>query len=188
MRLRNLIAVSVAGLTLMFGPWATAGWSESVPQRAVAEDDLPTVQNVDIGRYMGRWYEVASLPQSFQKGCFATMADYRLKTNGRVEVINSCRRGGLDGEVTVAKGRARVVDRQTNAKLKVMFQWPFEGDYWILALDTDYQHVLVGTPDRESLWVLSRSVDYDQTVVNGFLDLAEWYGFDVTALNWTLHR
>jgi len=111
-----------------------------------------------------------------------------LKDNGRVEVINSCRRGSLDGELTTAKGRARVVDRQTNAKLKVMFQWPFEGDYWILALDSEYKHALVGTPDRKSLWVLARSPEYDQTIVDGFLELADWYGFETANLNWTVHK
>ena len=154
---------------------------------ADSDPDLPTVQHVDLERYMGRWYEIAALPQVFQQGCFATSANYSLRKNGTVQVINTCNKGSVDGPVTTAKGKAWVVDRQTNAKLKVSFQWPFAGDYWILALDKDYTYALVGTPDRKSLWILARTPSFEQSVVDGLLTAADWYGFDTGAMNWTVH-
>ena len=151
-------------------------------------EELPTEQSVDLSRYMGRWFEIKALPQKFQQGCFATTADYSLKQNGKVKVVNSCRRGSLDGELTIAEGRGWVVDKKTNAKLKVSFQWPFAGDYWILALDNDYEYAMVGAPDRKSLWILARSTDYDAGIVASMLETAEWYGFDTSAMNWTVHQ
>ena len=178
---RFFVSAVVAGFLAGFSGLAgTVASAESFP-------DLPTVQNVNLERYMGKWYEIAALPQVFQQGCFATAANYSLRKNGTVQVINTCNKGSVDGPVTTAKGKAWVVDRKTNAKLKVSFQWPFAGDYWILALDNDYTYALVGTPDRKSLWILARTPVYEQSVVDGLLNAADWYGFDTAAMNWTVH-
>jgi len=86
---------------------------------------LRTVPHVDLARYAGTWYEIASYPQRFQKGCTGTSATYTLRADGTVEVLNRCARDSLNGRVTVARGRAKVVDRTSGAKLKVSFFWPF---------------------------------------------------------------
>ena len=85
---------------------------------------LQTVQSVDLQRYLGTWYEIASFPQSFQRGCTGTTATYSLKDDGEIEVLNRCRKGSLTGEETTATGRARVVDTETNARLEVSFFGP----------------------------------------------------------------
>ena len=96
---------------------------------------LPTVPSVDLARYAGAWYEIALLPNRFQKQCVAdTQARYQLDGD-RVAVLNRCRLA--DGRVDDIKGRAKVVDGSGNAKLRVSFFWPFYGDYWVLALDAD---------------------------------------------------
>lgn len=77
--------------------------------------------------------------------------------DGRVRVINRCNKGALDGPEESIEGVARVADAETNAKLKVQFFWPFEGDYWIIGLDPDYQWAVVGEPTRRFLWILSRT-------------------------------
>lgn len=119
---------------------------------------LNVVEQVDVERYMGRWYEIARYPNFFQEAdCVATTADYTLRDDGRVRVINRCRRGSLDGPEESIEGVARVVDSNTNAKLKVRFFWPFEGDYWIIGLDPDYEWAVVGEPRRRFLWILSRT-------------------------------
>ena len=96
---------------------------------------LQVVSKVDLNRYLGTWYEIARFPHRFQKGCFATQATYSLLEEGRIGVLNQCRKGGLEGDLSTAKGKAWVVDRETNAKLKVRFFWPFSGDYWIIVGD-----------------------------------------------------
>jgi apolipoprotein D and lipocalin family protein len=153
----------------------------------MAYEDLTTVSFVDLSRYMGRWYEIARLPQSFQKDCTAVTADYRLLENGRVEVINKCRKKTVDGREVTAKGKARVVDKVTNSKLEVSFFWPFWGDYWIFELGQNYEYAVVGSPDKESLWVLSRTSKMDEQLLKDLLDKKQRQGFDVTKMIKTLH-
>jgi apolipoprotein D and lipocalin family protein len=123
----------------------------------VSAEELPpvrTVPYVDLQRYMGKWYEIAAYPQSFQKDCVKSQAEYSLRDDGKVNVVNSCRK--KDGSTKVANGTAKVVDKASNAKLKVTFFWPFAGDYWIIDLGQDYEYVVVGAPNRDYLWILSR--------------------------------
>lgn len=163
-------------LFLMFGIMTGAG--PSAPT---------TVSHVDLSRYVGTWYEIASIPQIFQRGCTATQAEYALRDDGKVAVKNSCRKDSLTGPLSVAEGVARVVDQETNAKLKVQFQWPFEGDYWILDLDQDYRWAVVGSPDRDALWVLSRTRHLDRATFASILVRAETVqGYDVSRLQMTL--
>ena len=118
---------------------------------------LPTVPTVDLARYTGAWYEIASLPNRFQKQCVAdTQARYR-QTGATIEVVNRCRTA--DGKVDDITGVAKVVPDSGNAKLRVSFFRPFYGDYWVLALGNgaDYRWALVGSPSREYGWVLSRT-------------------------------
>jgi apolipoprotein D and lipocalin family protein len=118
---------------------------------------LETVPHVELARYLGTWYEIASFPQRFQRGCTATTATYTLRKDGQLDVINRCRLGCPDGKPKEARGRARVVDRVTNAKLEVSFFRPFWGEYWIIDLAEDYSYAVVGHPGRDYLWILSRS-------------------------------
>ena len=122
---------------------------------------LETVPSVDLQRYLGTWYEIASIPQRFQKGCTGTTATYSLRDDGQIDVLNRCRFERLDGELKLAKGRARVVDAQTNAKLEVSFFRLFWGDYWVIQLDPDYRYAVVGHPSRDYLWILSRTPTMD---------------------------
>jgi apolipoprotein D and lipocalin family protein len=126
---------------------------------------LAVVENVDVSRYMGTWYEIARYPNFFQQpDCAATTAEYTLLDDGRVRVVNRCREGGVDGPEDSIEGVARVVDPLTNAKLKVRFSGPFEGDYWIIDLDPDYSWAVVGEPSRSFLWILSRTPTMDEDV------------------------
>lgn len=130
---------------------------------------LETVQKVEVPRYLGTWYEIASFPQSFQEGCHATSATYSLRDDGELDVLNQCRKGSLDGELDTAEGRARIVDRDTNAKLEVSFFRPFWGDYWIIDLDPEYRWAVVGHPSRDYLWILARERRLDPAVYSGIL-------------------
>jgi len=160
-----------------------------VPLFAAAADTKPplqTVPQVDLNRYMGKWYEIASYPQWFQKGCVASMATYTLRKDGDVDVLNQCREKTLDGKQKNAKGKAWVVDAKSNAKLKVRFFWPFSGDYWIIDLGADYEYAVVGHPKRNYLWILSRSRQMDPAVYEGILERLKQQHYDLTRLNTTL--
>ena len=147
---------------------------------------LEVVPHVDLQRYLGTWYEIATIPQRFQKGCVGVTAEYSLRKNGDIQVVNTCLQETLDGEVRTARGRARVVDRTTNAKLKVCFFWPFWGAYWIIGLDADYRWAIVGHPDRTYLWILSRSPQMDQALHGDLLKLIADKGYDLTKIKKTL--
>jgi len=147
---------------------------------------LETVSHVDLDRYLGKWYEIASFPQWFQKGCVASTATYSLRKDGDIDVLNQCRKDTLEGKFKSAKGKAWVVDRQSNARLKVRFFWPFSGDYWIIDLGDGYQYAVVGHPNRNYLWILSRAPQMDPAVYDGILERLKKQHYDVSRLRKTL--
>ena len=155
------------------------------PIRAADDQPLEVVDSVDLERYLGRWYEIASYPMYFQRGCTATTADYSLREDGLIEVINSCRKKTLDGKLKQAKGKAKVVDTTTNAKLKVSFFGPFWGPYWIIDLDPDYQWAVVGGPKRKYLWILSRTPKMDEALYDEIVARLPAKGYDPNGLNTT---
>jgi apolipoprotein D and lipocalin family protein len=149
---------------------------------SVQSQALETVPAVDLQKYLGKWYEIASFPQRFQKGCHCTTAEYELTDKGYVRVINSCRKESPTGKLTVAKGKAFVVKGSNNAKLKVQFFWPFRGDYWIIDLAQDYSFAVVGAPNRNYLWILSRTTKMDEGLYQEIVNRIAQKGFDVSKL------
>lgn len=147
---------------------------------ALADTSLPplqTVHHVDLKRYLGLWHEIARYPNWFQKGCLESSANYTLRDDGDIEVINSCKDNG-DGKQRQSKGHAWVVDTVSNAKLKVSFFWPFRGDYWIIELGKEYEYAVIGTPDRKYFWILSRTTIMDGTLYQDILQRAKQQGFN----------
>ncbi len=142
---------------------------------------LQTVERVDLKRYAGTWYEIATIPMSFQKGCTGVTATYTLRSDGDVDVVNTCRKERVDGELKTAKGKAWSVD-PSNAKLEVRFFWPFHGSYWVIDLDPDYGWAVVGHPSREYLWILSRTPTMDPAVYDGILGRLRAQGYDTGKL------
>lgn len=146
---------------------------------------VQTVPHVDLQRYAGMWYEIANYPQFYQRKCARdTTAHYMPRSDSRIEVLNRCRT--KDGGAEEADGEGTVVPDSGNAKLKVSFFWPFKGDYWIIGLDPDYRWTVVGTPDRKSLWVLSRTPQLTRDKLDLALAAARQQGFDLKPLEYTL--
>ena len=164
---------------------ALTGCAESTTQRE-SLPPLETVERVEVDRYLGTWYEIASYPQRFQKDCTGTTANYTLRDDGRIDVLNRCRKLTLDGKLDEAKGLARVVDEQTNAKLEVSFFRPFWGDYWIIQLGDDYEYAVVGHPGRDYLWILSREPTMDDGTYQKILERLEEQHYDTSRLVRTL--
>ncbi len=157
---------------------------------ALADEPAPmrTVDHVDLDRYVGTWYEIARLPNRFQKMCVGDVtAEYSLRDDGRIDVVNRC--VNKSGETKSAKGIARVVDETSRAKLEVRFApailsflpmvW---GDYWILDLAPDYSHVVVGEPSRKYLWVLARKRALPVATYEEILALIRSQGYEPAKL------
>jgi apolipoprotein D and lipocalin family protein len=147
---------------------------------------LQVVDHVELERYVGRWYEIARYPAWFQKGCVATTAEYSIRPDGKIRVVNRCRQDSLEGRERKAEAVARVVDPRTNAKLKVSFFWPFEGDYWVIDLDDDYRWAVVGEPRRKYLWILSRTPTMEEAVYGDIVGRLQEQHYDPSRLQRTL--
>jgi apolipoprotein D and lipocalin family protein len=147
---------------------------------------LQAVPYVDLNRYVGKWYEIASYPQRFQRGCHCTTAEYTISDKGYVIVENKCNRDSVNGKQTGIKGKAFVQKDSGNAKLKVQFFWPFKGDYWIIDLATDYSYAVVSHPNRKYLWILSRTPKMDKIVLQQIMDRLRANGFDLSKIQITV--
>ncbi len=147
-------------------------------------DGLKPVDGFDLDRYLGTWYEIARLDHRFERGLEDVSAQYRLRDDGQIEVINR----GYDpekGEWKEAVGRARPIDGPTVGSLKVSFFGPFWGGYHIIALDeVGYRYALVSGPDRGYLWLLARDRQIDPARRDALVEQARADGFDVDALIW----
>lgn len=143
---------------------------------------LKTVESVSLEKYVGVWYEIAKIPNTFQCSCKKnTTATYSIQKDGKIKVVNRCVED--DGEINQAEGVARIVDKLTNAKLEVsfvsFFGWrPFWGDYWIIGLEDNYQWVIVGHPKREYGWTLSRTKSISEETKLKIFSLLKKQGYN----------
>lgn len=174
--------VAAAGLLLLFA-------SMLVRAERREKEPLRVVPSVDLSRYAGLWYEVARLPNRFEKKCVSDVtAEYTPRADGRIGVVNRCRKA--DGRLTAAEGVARPADKKgANSRLKVRFApaflsfLPFVwGDYQIIELAPDYSHAVVGDPSRKYLWILSRTPRLDEATYRRLNEAAAAQGFDVSRM------
>lgn len=148
-----------------------------------AETPVVSVPQVDLARYVGKWFEIASFPMFFQRKCTGnSTAEYGRNADGSVAVTNRC--DTADGS-TQALGKATVVEGTGNAQLKVSFFWPFRADYWVIGLDPEYRWAVVGNPNRNYLWVLSRTSVLPSELLDAALLSAKTQGFDLSQLKYT---
>lgn len=152
---------------------------------AARSQPLQTVPFVDLNRYAGKWFEIGSFPQRFQKDCYKTFAVYTLSSKGYMIVENQCSKDSFYDKHAYVKGKAFVVKNSGNAKLKVQFFWPFRGKYWIIDLADDYSYAVVGHPNRKYLWILSRTPKLDEATYQQILLRIKEKGFDITKIKRT---
>lgn len=165
-------------LTLALMSASSAGMAQTVPREPA--------RSVDLNRYLGKWYEQGRYEQSFQRGCEAVTAEYGRLPDGRISVLNTCRQGSPRGDLRTGKATARVVEGTGNAKLKVSFFWPFEGDYWVLDRAPDYSWAIIGEGSGEYLWILTRARTLSEARYKALTRKAEQFGYDISKLRRTL--
>lgn len=157
---------------------------------------LHTVANIDLYRYLGKWYEIARFDSWFERDCCNVTAEYSLNTKGHITVVNTCYMTTPDGVKKQSLGYAKVTDPTKNSKLKVSFlprslKWLdpfFSGKYWILKLEPDYSVALVGEPKRKYLWILSRSPGITKQLYEEYVSAAAAMGFDISKLHKTVQQ
>jgi apolipoprotein D and lipocalin family protein len=169
---------------LAMAVWLMASQSAAAP----APGPVTTVDKVDLDRYSGQWHEIARFLNRFQRQCAGDVrATYARRLDGRLDVVNECRTS--NGRMTQAKGVARVIDGSGGARLKVRFAPAFLsflpmvwGDYWVIALGDGYEWAVIGSPDRQYLWVLSRTAVLDEARWARALERVRANGFDDSRL------
>lgn len=179
-------------LTIAFASLALTACVAGPSGRAKDAPELQAVASVDVERYMGLWYEIARYPTSFQKDCEGTTAEYTLREDGRVNVLNTCRFGTKDGEPRSAEAVARVMDGSNGARIFVNFA-PIplpagRGNYWIIHLDEAYQHAVIGEPSGRFLWFLSRTPTVTPEVRAELDAAAGAAGYDLSMLKETVQE
>lgn len=144
--------------------------------------DKTTIKSLDLNRYLGTWYEIARFPHSFEKNLVGVTATYSLRDDGMIRVLNQGYKNSLEGELSVAEGKAKIPDRNDSGKLKVSFFWIFYGDYYILELDENYQYVMIGSSSDKYFWILSRTAQMDDDIYNILIDKAKARGYNLDKL------
>jgi apolipoprotein D and lipocalin family protein len=147
--------------------------------------ELVTEDKVDLVQYAGTWYEIARFPNRFERNLKCVTADYSLTENGAIKVINKGYNVNKE-KWSEANGTAKVPNSKKPGEIKVSFFKPFYGDYFIIKLDKDYKHVLVGSPSREYLWILSRAKKMNQNEYEKYVGIAKEKGFNVSILEKTV--
>jgi apolipoprotein D and lipocalin family protein len=146
---------------------------------ANSQNEPSVVKSVDLKKYQGLWYEIARLPNFFEKKLNCVTATYTLRDDGKIAVLNAGNNISDPQKRSSSNGVAWVPDKNNPGKLKVQFFWPFSGDYWIMYLDQDYKYVLVGDPDHKYLWILAREKKMDEKTYQMLLQYAINNGYDV---------
>jgi lipocalin len=144
--------------------------------------DKTTVKELDLNRYLGKWYEIARFPHSFEKNLVGVTATYSLRDDGKIKVLNQGYKNTLDGELSVAEGKAKIPNKLEPAKLKVSFFWIFYGDYNVLELDENYQYVMIGSSTDKYFWILSRTPQMAPEVYEMLLEKARKRGYNLDKL------
>lgn len=162
-------------LALLLGTCLLAGCAASPP-------GVTPVNNFDLDRYLGTWYEIARLDHRFERGLSQVSATYSKRPGGGLDVLN---RGfaSRTGKWKEAKGRAYFIGDPTVARLKVTFFWPFYGGYNVIELDREnYGYALISGPDRNYLWILARTRQLDKASLQRLVATAQQHGFDTSQL------
>jgi len=145
--------------------------------------DQTTVKALDLNRYLGKWYEIARFPHSFEKNLVGVTATYHLKADGMIEVLNEGFKNTLNGEHSKAIGKAKIPNISEPGKLKVSFFWIFYADYFVLELDEEnYQYAMIGSSSDKYFWILCRTPQMDESVYNMLLDKARKRGYHLEKL------
>lgn len=144
--------------------------------------DKTVVKDLEIERYLGKWYEIARFDHRFERGLVGVSATYSTRDDGKIKVVNSGFEGTLKGKLSIATGKAKIPDLNVPSKLKVSFFLFFYGDYFVMELDQDYQWAVIGSSSDNYLWILSRTPVMDSDLYNDLIKRLIKRGYNIEKL------
>ncbi len=156
------------------------------PEFNVTIDD--TVKELDLNRYLGKWYEIARFDHSFERGLVGATANYSLREDGKIKVLNTGYKDSFEGKFNEAEAKAYIPDENYPGALKVSFFLFFYSDYWVLDLDENYTFALIGSKKAKYLWILSRTPEMAPADLDRVLNKATSLGYNTGELIWVEHR
>jgi apolipoprotein D and lipocalin family protein len=157
---------------------------------AASASPPPPSKPVDLGRYFGRWYEIARVPNRFENGaeCEAPTADYKQNPDGQITVVQTCHKGSASGAEVIYRAAGHILDPGVNARLKLTFFFLMSREYWVLDYARDYQWAIVGDPTGRFLWLLSKEPTVPETTRADMLQRARALGYDIARLEFPAQR
>ncbi len=159
-------------LACLFG--ALAGCAAAPP--------LPTVERVDLPRFMGDWYVIANIPTAIEKGAYNAVETYRLDDDGTIATTFTFRKGGFDGPQKTYNPRGFVRDTTTNATWGMQFVWPIKAEYLIIQLDEDYTRTVIGRSKRDYVWIMAREPTIPEADYQSILARLDDQGYDTSRI------
>ncbi|MFN0303841.1 MAG: lipocalin family protein [Burkholderiales bacterium] len=167
---RRLSATMLASLALLTG-------CQSAPMPPIT-----TVPHVDLARFMGDWYVIASIPTFIEKGAHNAIESYRLDEDGTIATTFTFRAGSFDGPEKRYTPRGFIRDRSSNAIWGMQFIWPIKADYRIVYLNADYSQTVIGRENRDYLWIMARSPNMAPSDYARAVEFARQEGYDVSKI------
>lgn len=143
-----------------------------------ASPPLPTIDYVDLPRFMGDWYVIASIPTAIETEAYNAVESYRLDEDGTIATTFTFRKGGFDGPLKEYQPRGFVRDRETNATWGMQFIWPIKAEYLVIHLDPDYTRTVIGRSQRDYVWIMAREPSLPEDVYQGIIAELEGLGYD----------
>ena len=165
--MRPILIGTVAVILL----WSIVGCGSTPP--------IHTVEKLNLQRFMGDWYVIASIPTVFEKEAFNAIENYRLDEEGVVETTFRFNKGGFEGPEKIYRSRAFVLDEQSNAHWGMQFVWPFKAEYRVVYLAEDYSRTIIGRSKRDYVWIMAREPSIPDADYARLLKLLEDYGYDI---------
>jgi apolipoprotein D and lipocalin family protein len=145
----------------------------------VSKSPLKTVDHVDLGRFMGDWYVIGTIPWFVEKNNIGTMDIYRMRTDGRIDITYAFHKKELSAPRKEMHAVGTILDKQSNARWGVQFLWPFEAPYLVIDLAPDYSTTIIGYPSRDLIWIMARTPTLSETTYQTLLQKAAKQGYDV---------
>jgi apolipoprotein D and lipocalin family protein len=173
--MKQIFIILILNLALINPLYMESGYS-------LESRKLEVVSSLDLKKFQGTWYEIAHNPWFPEKGCFYMIANYKLTKENNIKVTNICRKNGMDGQISKVSGIAWLVDPKIKAKWEVQFIWPFTLDYWVIELEENYNYAVIGEPDRENLWILSRKPIMEKELLSRIIKNTKSKGYDLSNL------
>ncbi len=155
---------------------------------ATTRTPLPTVDKVDIDRFMGDWYVIAGLFTPFEKEVHNAVETYERKDDGSIATTFRYRKGGFDGPIKTFHPTGFIYDEETKAEWRMQFIWPFKAAYLVIYLDDDYQHTAIGVPSRKYLWIMSRDWNVPEDDMARILRRVEELGYATNKIEYVPHQ